>query len=79
MLEVEGKTALSHEAARGRLDLPDEDLVADLYAETVHALEGIGLRRYEISNFARAGFESRHNAKYWDDQPFLGFGLSAHS
>jgi putative oxygen-independent coproporphyrinogen III oxidase len=79
VLELEGRTALSHEAARGRLDLPDEDLVADLYAETVPALEGIGLRRYEISNFARAGFESRHNAKYWDDQPFLGFGLSAHS
>lgn len=79
VLEVDGKTALSHQAARGRLDLPDEDLVADLYAETARALEGIGLRRYEISNFARPGFESRHNAKYWDDQPFLGFGLSAHS
>jgi len=79
VLEVEGKTALSHRAARGGLDLPDEDLVADLYAETARALEGIGLRRYEISNFARPGFESRHNAKYWDDQPFLGFGMAAHS
>lgn len=79
VLEVEGKTALSHRARQGRLDLPEEDLVADLYGETVHALEALGLRRYEISNFARPGFESRHNAKYWDDQPFLGFGLSAHS
>ena len=79
VLEVEGKTLLSHRAQKGGLDLPDDDLVADLYAETVELLAALGLERYEISNFARAGFASRHNGKYWDDQPFLGFGLSAHS
>lgn len=79
ILEVEDKTVLSHRARHGRLELPDEDLVAELYQETVEALAALGLERYEISNFARPGFESRHNAKYWDDQPFLGFGLSAHS
>jgi len=79
VLEVEGKTLLSHRAQRGGLDLPDDDLVADLYAETVELLAALGIERYEISNFARAGFRSRHNGKYWDDQPFLGFGLSAHS
>jgi putative oxygen-independent coproporphyrinogen III oxidase len=62
VLEVEGRTALAHRTARGGLTLPDDDLVADLYQEAVEALAGRGLQRYEISNFARAGFESRHNA-----------------
>lgn len=79
VLEVEGKTLLQHRARRGALLLPDDDLVADLYARTVSALAAIGIRRYEISNFARPGRESRHNGKYWDDAPFLGFGMSAHS
>ncbi|HET7294131.1 MAG TPA: radical SAM family heme chaperone HemW [Vicinamibacteria bacterium] len=79
VLEVEGRTLLSHRARQGRLRLPDDDLVADLYGETVAALAALGLERYEISNFARAGQASRHNGKYWDDAPFLGFGLSAHS
>jgi oxygen-independent coproporphyrinogen-3 oxidase len=79
VLEVEGKTLLSHLARQGRLDVPDEDLVADLYHRTVAFLADAGLQRYEISNFARPGRASAHNAKYWDDAPFLGFGLSAHS
>jgi oxygen-independent coproporphyrinogen-3 oxidase len=79
VLEVEGKTLLSHRAQRGSLRLPEGDLVADLYTETAEVLDHAGIERYEISNFARPGHESRHNGKYWDDQPFLGFGLSAHS
>jgi oxygen-independent coproporphyrinogen-3 oxidase len=79
VLEVEGRTLLAHRARRGRLDLPADDVVADLYHRTITFLSGAGLERYEISNFARSGHESRHNAKYWDDAPFLGFGLSAHS
>ena len=79
LLELEGKTALAHRARRGRVALPDDDLVADLYLETVEVLSARGIRRYEISNFARVGFESRHNLKYWEDAPFLGFGMSAHS
>jgi oxygen-independent coproporphyrinogen-3 oxidase len=79
LLEVEGKTVLGHRRARGVLDLPDDDLVADLYQESVERLARMGLERYEISNFARPGFASRHNGKYWDDAPFLGFGMSAHS
>ena len=79
VLEVEEKTLLGHRRRRGTLALPDDDLVASLYEETAHRLSAAGLERYEISNFARPGFESRHNGKYWDDQPFLGFGLSAHS
>ncbi len=79
LLEVGGKTVLSHRQRHGRLRLPDDDLVADLYQETVERFAARGLERYEISNFARPGFESRHNGKYWDDAAFLGFGMSAHS
>jgi oxygen-independent coproporphyrinogen-3 oxidase len=79
VLEVDGRTVLSHRARQGRLALPEDDLVADLYEETVVELAARGLERYEISNFARPGLESRHNRKYWDDLPFLGFGMAAHS
>jgi len=79
VLEIEGKTVLGHKSRTGSLVLPDDDLVADLYHLTVDFLGDLGLERYEISNFARPGFESRHNGKYWDDSPFLGFGQSAHS
>jgi oxygen-independent coproporphyrinogen-3 oxidase len=79
ILEVEGRTLLTHRARSGGLTLPEDDLVADLYRRTVERLAALGLERYEISNFARPGFESRHNAKYWADVAFLGFGMSAHS
>ena len=64
---------------RDRLALPDEDTVAEMYLKTVQTLEQIGLAQYEISNFARPGFESRHNTKYWRLIPYLGIGKSAHS
>ena len=54
-------------------------LVRDLYLQTIETLETAGLRQYEISNFARPGFESRHNLKYWHCEEYLGFGPSAHS
>jgi oxygen-independent coproporphyrinogen-3 oxidase len=79
VLEVEGRTVLSHRRRRGALDLPDDDLVAELYRDTVDRLGTRGLERYEISNFARPGRASRHNLKYWSEVPFLGFGMSAHS
>jgi oxygen-independent coproporphyrinogen-3 oxidase len=79
VLEVEKKTLLGHRQRHGTLFLPDDDLVASLYEETATRLAAAGLERYEISNFARPGKESRHNGKYWDDAPFLGFGMSAHS
>lgn len=79
VLEVEGRTVLAHRARSGALQLPEDDLVAGLYRRTVEALSALGLERYEISNFARPGFDSRHNSKYWADAPFLGFGMSAHS
>ncbi len=79
ILELEGKNVLAHQAKTGALSLPPDDLVADLYLETVERLAAAGIARYEISNFARPGAESRHNLKYWRDEPVLGFGMSSHS
>ena len=59
--------------------LPDDDEVAGMYEDTVAALASHGLMRYEISNFARAGYESRHNLKYWECDEYLGFGVAAYS
>lgn len=59
--------------------LPDEDETAALYLAAVDALRQAGFSQYEISNFARSGFESRHNLKYWNAASYLGFGPAAHS
>jgi oxygen-independent coproporphyrinogen-3 oxidase len=59
--------------------VPDEDETADFYLAACDELGAAGVAQYEISNFARAGFESRHNLKYWTRQPYLGFGVDAHS
>jgi oxygen-independent coproporphyrinogen-3 oxidase len=59
--------------------VPCEDDIADFYENAVERLHRIGIHRYEISNFARPGFESRHNLKYWRREPYLGFGADAHS
>lgn len=59
--------------------LPDEDLTAELYLHAVDILEQHGFRQYEISNFAKSGFESRHNCRYWQCRDYLGIGPSAHS
>jgi oxygen-independent coproporphyrinogen-3 oxidase len=65
---------------RGRPDLfADDDETADRWLETDERLEAAGRRRYETSNWARPGFESRHNLKYWTQVPVLGFGVAAHS
>ena len=59
--------------------VPDDDTVADMYADCVEFLGGRGYARYEISNFAKSGFESRHNLKYWRCDDFIGFGAGAYS
>lgn len=58
---------------------PDDDLTADLYLQMCETLEQNGIMQYEISNFAKKGFESRHNLKYWHCEEYLGLGPSAHS
>ena len=58
--------------------LPDDDLQADMYLEINNFLENIGFKRYEISNFAKEGFESKHNLNYWNNAEYYGFGIAAH-
>ena len=59
--------------------MPDDDLAAEMYEIMCERLAAAGYQQYEISNFSRPGFESRHNSKYWRLEPVYGFGVSAHS
>ncbi len=84
MLEVDedsrlGKEMLAGGARYGAAETPDDDQVAAFYEMAVERLAGLGLNRYEISNFARPGWESRHNLKYWKLERYAGFGADAHS
>ncbi|MBR5190885.1 MAG: radical SAM family heme chaperone HemW [Clostridia bacterium] len=64
---------------QSKYNFPDDDLTADLYLQMCETLENQGIMQYEISNFAKKGFESRHNLKYWRCEEYLGLGPSAHS
>ncbi len=64
---------------RDSLDLPDEDAVAEMYRDMSDILAENGYNKYEISNFARDGRESRHNLKYWEYVDYIGIGPAAHS
>lgn len=84
MLEVDEDSRLGRELLAGGTRFgagaaPAEDRIADFYEMAVEWLEARGWRRYEISNFARQGFESLHNRKYWTMAPYAGFGADAHS
>ena len=84
MLEVDEDSRLGRELIAGGTKyhahfVPDDDLTADFYERACEQLNAAGIEQYEISNFARAGYESRHNLKYWTRQPYLGFGVDAHS
>ncbi len=79
MLDLEEKTPLEVQVARGRVSLPEDDIVADAYIEAIERLERAGLHQYEISNFARDGEECLHNLRYWTRREYRGFGIAAHS
>ncbi|MFZ0733224.1 MAG: radical SAM family heme chaperone HemW [Candidatus Sulfotelmatobacter sp.] len=84
MLEVDEDSRLGRELIAGGTRyhahfVPNEDATADFYLAACETFEGAGIAQYEISNFARPGFDSRHNLKYWTRQPYLGFGVDAHS
>ncbi|AXC14989.1 hypothetical protein ACPOL_5743 [Acidisarcina polymorpha] len=84
MLEVDEDSRLGRELIeRGSryhaASVPSDDQTADFYLEAVEVLNRNGLTQYEISNFARPGTASIHNKKYWQRQPYVGFGLDAHS
>ena len=66
-------------AEKGQLGLPDEDTERAMYDFTLKTLTAAGLPPYEISNFAKPGFECRHNLGYWRQVPYIGLGAAAHS
>jgi oxygen-independent coproporphyrinogen-3 oxidase len=81
-LTCEAGTPLGREVKAGRIQLPSDEALADLFECTIDFLEQHGYVHYEISNFARAGDpsnRSRHNQKYWAMKPYLGLGPAAHS
>ena len=77
MLKIEEGTKFFE--MQNRLELPSDDEVSQMYLKTVETLAQLGFAQYEISNFAKDGFESRHNLKYWLLDDYLGLGKSAHS
>jgi len=84
LLEVDEESRLGREMLEqgsryGAVAVPDEDEIANWYQQGCAELEAAGVHQYEISNFARTGHRSRHNLKYWERQPYIGFGLDAHS
>jgi oxygen-independent coproporphyrinogen-3 oxidase len=84
MLEIDEDSRLGSEVLLngkryGAPDVPGDELTAELYETAVAKLARMGIERYEISNFARPGFESLHNLKYWRLEPYAGFGADAHS
>mgnify|MGYP002778291367 CR=1 FL=1 len=84
ILEVDEDSRLGQElmlggVRYGALDVPSEERIVEFYETAVERLRAMGIERYEISNFARPGSESRHNLKYWQLEPYVGFGADAHS
>lgn len=78
-LTIENGTPLSDDIIMGRFRVPDEDLVSDMYYLAIEKLTDAGYHQYEISNFAKKGFECKHNINYWNRGWYLGFGAGAHS
>lgn len=79
MLDLEERTPLQTLVERGRVTVPDDELIASLYVQTIDTLALAGFRQYEISNFAKSGEECRHNLRYWTGGAYLGLGVGAHS
>lgn len=77
LLKIEAGTPFA--ATTNTPDLPSDDVAADMYLAAADGLETAGYMQYEISNFARAGKQSRHNLKYWNGEEYLGLGPAAHS
>lgn len=79
MLDLEEGTTLFRQVELGKVSLPDDSIVGELYRRTIETAAGAGLTQYEVSNFARAGEECLHNLRYWTRRRYDGFGAGAHS
>lgn len=77
-LIVEPKTVFYNLMQKGRLNLPPQELEASMYERVMEVMERHGLHQYEISNFAKTGFESQHNLTYWNNAEYYGIGAGAH-
>ncbi|MFJ7637267.1 radical SAM family heme chaperone HemW [Peribacillus sp. NPDC097264] len=77
-LIVEPKTVFYNQMRKGTLNLPPQELEASMYERLMEEMERHGMHQYEISNFARPGFESKHNLTYWDNKEYYGIGAGAH-
>lgn len=77
-LIIEPKTVFYNLMKNGRLPLPGEDMEAAMYEMLMDEMDKHGFKQYEISNFAKPGFESRHNLTYWNNEHYYGFGAGAH-
>ena len=78
-LSYEEGSLLERMLREGRVDEADEELQRQMYYDLKDLLETAGYEHYEISNFARQGFRSRHNSSYWNHTPYIGLGAGAHS
>ena len=76
-LILENHTVFMNRMRRGKLPLPKEDLEAEMFEYIIAELEKAGFEHYEISNFSKPGFESRHNLMYWDNAEYYGIGAGA--
>ncbi len=78
-LTVEERTALHHFIKTGQISIPGEEAAIAHYETLMESAEQNGFIHYEISNFCKPGMHSRHNSSYWNNEPYLGIGPSAHS
>jgi putative oxygen-independent coproporphyrinogen III oxidase len=78
-LTIEPATPLGRKVGAGEVPAPDPDLQADMFAAACDVLASAGYVHYEVSNWAKPGYECRHNLGYWERRPYLGLGAGAHS
>ena len=78
-LMIEEDTQLQQMLQQGNITETEEELERQMYETIINRLEDGGYEQYELSNFARPGFHSRHNSSYWDGTPYIGIGAAAHS
>lgn len=78
-LTMETNTILSHMVSKGKLLPPDEEIATEQFRFYMNSLRNKGYEHYEISNYAKPGFRSRHNSSYWQNKSYLGLGAGAHS
>jgi oxygen-independent coproporphyrinogen-3 oxidase len=84
ILEVDEDSRLGRELIAGGQryhahEVPNDELAVELYGRAIEQLNAVGIAQYEISNFAKPGYESKHNLKYWTREPYFGFGVDASS